>query len=954
MSITRSQIARQLYARGGNTGYSDFASPSSSTASQDFSTQAVSGGQTNYDGGGGSYDYIPQPTVAKKVDTAPKRGSGAVTATSFFPKYFKNFQYATPPGISIDKLRNLAIKTASNTSITDLLKGVLTDPDKFDPDFKRGSQIKASYPQYVKEGILSALGFKPTSQIGGGTNAGRALLEKIGSIPGAKTVGRALPGIGTVSGIYDVGSRLSQGDYFGAGLGALSAVPFAGIPAAAAQAAYDYSRAKFARGGNTGYSDFASPSSTTASQDFSTQAVSGGQTDYGGGGGNDQPITEIRPNFNYNIDRSLIDPRLNFKNIEAIIYLQEFLDKQAKGEDVDLEADINYNVPFLESGLASLAYNTNTGLAAGLSGNLTPNLRGGVSFQDGQQNVNFNYNKGPFSADFTSGPQGNDIMARFRMPLVKGGRINYARGGNTGYSDFASPSSTTASQDFATQATSGGTDWGDGGYDNVPLPTTAQLNTITTPGDGTYVNPNKTVVETLRDANFLPSLQRRAVDRALANQWAREVQRLAPYVVGDMDEDYYFGDLKTAADLGLKNAPTTLPDKDLFDKIFGSDATLEGAIATRNKMQGIYDDIGRIGQLGFEDKYMNNPPPTIDGGDSQPIKLPIIAEAPSDVDGTLSDFDLYMQNLRTAQPNPFMLDPRFAAAQGGVARQAYGLGSIVKKATKTVKKIVKSDIGKAAIGLASLYYGPKLFKTSWKDVSLLKSMKGGNALKYILGASAAAGLASSQEEEEDLDQISSREDNSGLRELMATYKPLRFEVQSPYRLAANGGRIGYEEGGNINPADLPMSRESLPTYEDIETGEEVEYPYENKERSSAPDIDAELFQMYLDAIGSGKIPRSTTFDQYKELMGEKASMSPERTMANEGGLMNLGGNEMDLRGGGFVPLGAKEKADDVPARLSKNEFVFTADAVRAAGGGDVDRGANLMYKTMKNLESRVG
>jgi hypothetical protein len=49
------------------------------------------------------------------------------------------------------------------------------------------------------------------------------------------------------------------------------------------------------------------------------------------------------------------------------------------------------------------------------------------------------------------------------------------------------------------------------------------------------------------------------------------------------------------------------------------------------------------------------------------------------------------------------------------------------------------------------------------------------------------------------------------------------------RLAANGGRMGYEEGGNINPADLPMSRESLPTYEDIETREEVEYPYENKE-----------------------------------------------------------------------------------------------------------------------------
>ena len=76
--------------------------------------------------------------------------------------------------------------------------------------------------------------------------------------------------------------------------------------------------------------------------------------------------------------------------------------------------------------------------------------------------------------------------------------------------------------------------------------------------------------------------------------------------------------------------------------------------------------------------------------------------------------------------------------------------------------------------------------------------------------------------------------------------------------------------------------------------------------------------------------------------------------AAEGGLMSLGGNEMDLRGGGFVPIGAKEKADDVPARLSKNEFVFTADAVRAAGNGDVDAGADKMYNTMKQLENRVG
>ena len=69
-------------------------------------------------------------------------------------------------------------------------------------------------------------------------------------------------------------------------------------------------------------------------------------------------------------------------------------------------------------------------------------------------------------------------------------------------------------------------------------------------------------------------------------------------------------------------------------------------------------------------------------------------------------------------------------------------------------------------------------------------------------------------------------------------------------------------------------------------------------------------------------------------------------------LLDMGGQEMDLRAeGGFVPIGRMEKADDVPARLSKNEFVFTADAVRNAGDGDVDKGAEVMYNMMKNLEA---
>jgi len=69
-------------------------------------------------------------------------------------------------------------------------------------------------------------------------------------------------------------------------------------------------------------------------------------------------------------------------------------------------------------------------------------------------------------------------------------------------------------------------------------------------------------------------------------------------------------------------------------------------------------------------------------------------------------------------------------------------------------------------------------------------------------------------------------------------------------------------------------------------------------------------------------------------------------------LLDMDGQEMDLREeGGFVPIGRMEKADDVPARLSKNEFVFTADAVRNAGDGDVDKGAEVMYNMMKNLEA---
>ena len=91
--------------------------------------------------------------------------------------------------------------------------------------------------------------------------------------------------------------------------------------------------------------------------------------------------------------------------------------------------------------------------------------------------------------------------------------------------------------------------------------------------------------------------------------------------------------------------------------------------------------------------------------------------------------------------------------------------------------------------------------------------------------------------------------------------------------------------------------------------------------------------------------KRNTKDMSAMAMGGRIGMA-------EGGIMDLGGMEKDYRAeGGFVPIGKAEKADDVPARLSVNEFVFTADAVRNAGGGDIDKGAEIMENMMKNLEA---
>jgi len=165
-----------------------------------------------------------------------------------------------------------------------------------------------------------------------------------------------------------------------------------------------------------------------------------------------------------------------------------------------------------------------------------------------------------------------------------------------------------------------------------------------------------------------------------------------------------------------------------------------------------------------------------------------------------------------------------------------------------------------------------------------------------------------------------------------------------------GGRVGLRFGGigaaieNIEDDEMKDTAKFVSAMGDMDVPimdlvEEFEIQFKRK-----PNSLEELKEFYKDRYdykGPGDV-------KLKETMEESF-----REKAAEGGLMDLGGKEMDLRGGGFVPIGKKEKADDVPARLSKNEFVMTADAVRAAGGGSVNEGAKRMYETMNKLEARA-
>jgi hypothetical protein len=186
-------------------------------------------------------------------------------------------------------------------------------------------------------------------------------------------------------------------------------------------------------------------------------------------------------------------------------------------------------------------------------------------------------------------------------------------------------------------------------------------------------------------------------------------------------------------------------------------------------------------------------------------------------------------------------------------------------------------------------------------------------------------------------------ENAEIRERPANLSYDRY-VQPERR--ADGGRAGFKFGGidaaidNVEDESIKESVKmvaDMPDMDLMDLIEEFEITFKRKPMSME-----ELKQFYRENY------EMESPVKMKEKIKEKITVE-----AKDGGLMNLGGKEMDLRGGGFVPIGKKERADDVPARLSKNEFVMTADAVRAAGGGSVNEGAKRMYKVMNDLEARA-
>jgi hypothetical protein len=279
--------------------------------------------------------------------------------------------------------------------------------------------------------------------------------------------------------------------------------------------------------------------------------------------------------------------------------------------------------------------------------------------------------------------------------------------------------------------------------------------------------------------------------------------------------------------------------------------------------------------------------------------------------------------------------------QGGLGaldapRQGYFLGKLVKKAVRGVKKVVKSPLGKMALlgGLGALGgsfmsggVGTGLGRFSLAN---LKNF-GGGAFGALKGGLGTGGKFSS------VGDIFRVGGEAG-------------EKMSIPRLLAGGlgatalaapflaGKEEPEEVGEVmDVANIRNRAQNF--YSGMgEKGVGLNFMPDKKY----------VNQNFYAADGgrAGYANGMLVDDEEDEIAFARsgAGMSRRQPMA----FLNMGGDAGNA--GGFVAMGGEERADDVPARLSKNEFVFTADAVRNAGGGDIDRGSEVMQNLMDNLE----
>ena len=204
------------------------------------------------------------------------------------------------------------------------------------------------------------------------------------------------------------------------------------------------------------------------------------------------------------------------------------------------------------------------------------------------------------------------------------------------------------------------------------------------------------------------------------------------------------------------------------------------------------------------------------------------------------------------------------------------------------------------------------------------------------------------------------------------------ELDRELNSKADGGRIGFFEGSD-DPSDPKFSPqggkgiiEMDPLKSDLEeikgggggiggllspfTRAEKSFLFKTLAKQGGSDRTFTMPQLYKIFKNPGKFKKDeSALKAFLKVKGFKEGGRIGYMMGSEVPVRkNQGGiTELDYRNtGGFVPVGIKEKADDVPAMLSKNEFVMTADAVRGIGNGDVETGAQKLYNIMKQAEKQ--